>query len=459
METEVHKYEYTPLDGPNDIRVLELTPDAYDQESMIFNCNLRIINLEDRKHPPYYALSYTWKLPDIEEEQAPLRPSPVHVRCDGRILHIGENLFDCLYQLEHLPHDDDNDEPDVAFAWIDAICINQADLCERNSQVAMMQEIYSKAAGTLIWLGRQDKFSLQAVPLIKKLSEVAHLHLHDDVEITYDMMVSAGQLRDEEFFLSVGITPLTPLDWNSISSFFSRSWFHRLWTVQELVMGENDSKMILCGDTSLSLQDIAGFISLAMVKGWINALRLLEFGRSRNFNTAASLGIETSLSLGAIYKASRESDISGLLQQLFSYRDGESFLGAKFAWMLNVCRQKKATDERDRIFASSGMISQCRKPGSWHLLDPDYSKSTEEVFTNASNFILQSLGNLSWLSFVQDRTLRVHENLPSWVPDLAAMGRPTCLAMAGHHNVFRNRGGTNPLPGNNILYDLMTVMP
>jgi hypothetical protein len=455
MENEVHKYEYTPLDGPNDIRVLELTPDAYDQESMIFNCNLRNINLEDRKHPPYYALSYTWKLPDIEEEQAPFRPSPVHVRCDGRILNIGENLFDCLYQLEHLPDDDNNDEPDVVFVWIDAICINQADLGERNSQVAMMQEIYSKAAGTLIWLGRQDKFSLQAVPLIKQLSEVADLYLPEDEEITYDMMLSTGQLHDEEFFSSAGITPLTPLDWNSISSFFSRSWFHRLWTVQELVMGKNDSKLILCGDTSLSLEDISGFIQLAVVKGWVNALRLLEFSRSQNFNTGASLGIEISLGMGAIYEASRESNMSGMLQHLFSYRDGESFLGAKFAWMLNVCRQKKATDERDRIFASSGMISQYRKPGSWHLLGPDYSKSTEDVFTDASKFILQSLGNLSWLSFVQDRSLRVHENLPSWVPDLAAMGRPNCLAMTGNHNVFRNHGGTNPLLRNNILYNLI----
>lgn len=57
MEGVVPKYKYMPLDGPNDIRLLEI--DSYDQEAMIFDCNLRTTNLKYAKHPPYYALSYT----------------------------------------------------------------------------------------------------------------------------------------------------------------------------------------------------------------------------------------------------------------------------------------------------------------------------------------------------------------------------------------------------------------
>jgi hypothetical protein len=37
--------------------------------------------------------------------------------------------------------------------WVDAICISQQDIIERGCQVALMGEIYSQAAQTMIWLG------------------------------------------------------------------------------------------------------------------------------------------------------------------------------------------------------------------------------------------------------------------------------------------------------------------
>ncbi|KAF2830838.1 HET-domain-containing protein, partial [Ophiobolus disseminans] len=37
--------------------------------------------------------------------------------------------------------------------WIDAICINQSDLLERNHQVAQMRDVYTKAESVIAWLG------------------------------------------------------------------------------------------------------------------------------------------------------------------------------------------------------------------------------------------------------------------------------------------------------------------
>jgi hypothetical protein len=37
--------------------------------------------------------------------------------------------------------------------WIDGVCINQTDILERNRQVQLMGEIYSRASCVLIWLG------------------------------------------------------------------------------------------------------------------------------------------------------------------------------------------------------------------------------------------------------------------------------------------------------------------
>ncbi|PVH82258.1 HET-domain-containing protein, partial [Cadophora sp. DSE1049] len=40
-----------------------------------------------------------------------------------------------------------------AISWIDAICINQNDVDEKNHQIRLMGEIYSLAKKLLIWLG------------------------------------------------------------------------------------------------------------------------------------------------------------------------------------------------------------------------------------------------------------------------------------------------------------------
>jgi hypothetical protein len=38
--------------------------------------------------------------------------------------------------------------------WIDAICINQDKTLERNHQVTLMRDIYSKASRVVVWLGK-----------------------------------------------------------------------------------------------------------------------------------------------------------------------------------------------------------------------------------------------------------------------------------------------------------------
>jgi hypothetical protein len=70
----------------------------------------------------------------------------VPIECSGRKLNITTNLFDALKRLR-LPDAD-------RVLWVDAICINQFDLEEKNIQVPLMKDIYSKASVVLIWLGR-----------------------------------------------------------------------------------------------------------------------------------------------------------------------------------------------------------------------------------------------------------------------------------------------------------------
>jgi hypothetical protein len=40
--------------------------------------------------------------------------------------------------------------------WVDAVCINQKDIAERNHQVTQMQEIYLTARQAVVWLGNRN---------------------------------------------------------------------------------------------------------------------------------------------------------------------------------------------------------------------------------------------------------------------------------------------------------------
>ncbi|KAK0713942.1 heterokaryon incompatibility protein-domain-containing protein [Lasiosphaeria miniovina] len=53
--------------------------------------------------------------------------------------------------------------------WADAICINQSDLAEKSSQVALMSSIYSSAARVVGWLGEAAGESNYAIELIARI--------------------------------------------------------------------------------------------------------------------------------------------------------------------------------------------------------------------------------------------------------------------------------------------------
>jgi hypothetical protein len=69
-----------------------------------------------------------------------------------------------------------------------------------------------------------------------------------------------------------------------------------------------------------------------------------------------------------------------------------------------------ASDPRDKVFALLGIADDAVEPG----LHPDYSKSCETVFTEATEALLREQGP-NILSFCQ--WPKKLSNIPSWVPD------------------------------------------
>ncbi|KXX74381.1 Heterokaryon incompatibility protein 6, OR allele [Madurella mycetomatis] len=128
-------FSYKPL-PPKSIRVIKLRP-AHRAEDPL-RCTIAVVSLGRVATRPYEALSYVWGEP---ARQWPLE-------CDGKELLVTRNCRDALVHLRR--------RFTPRMLWIDAICINQGDTdeadTERNRQVAMMGEIYLNAARVLVWL-------------------------------------------------------------------------------------------------------------------------------------------------------------------------------------------------------------------------------------------------------------------------------------------------------------------
>ncbi|KAF8849427.1 HET-domain-containing protein, partial [Acephala macrosclerotiorum] len=127
---------HTPLKATTkQFRVATLFPGPLDSA---ISCSLRV----DRFNSPslqYEALSYEW---------GSSQDTTHSILLNDQSFLIRHNLWQALRALRS--------ETEERVLWVDAICINQEDVLERNHQVEMMGDIYRLANEVLIWLGDDE---------------------------------------------------------------------------------------------------------------------------------------------------------------------------------------------------------------------------------------------------------------------------------------------------------------
>lgn len=90
--------------------------------------------------PPYTAVSYTWGDGQPTEQ----------ITLNGQRFPVRVNLWSCLHYLgDAVKYEQDS----CTYLWVDAICIDQSNTGERNSQVRFMDQIYRNATVVPVWLG------------------------------------------------------------------------------------------------------------------------------------------------------------------------------------------------------------------------------------------------------------------------------------------------------------------
>lgn len=291
--------------------------------------------------PEFEALSYAWG--------DPAKTTPVFIN-DSRIM-VSHNLGVALQHLRH-SHSSRN-------LWIDALCINQEDLEERNHQVFLMNRIYATADHVLVWLGEDRNRSHIAMDRLKTLAEGDKLDVNE-----------SRPLR--EFIYPAVI---------------DREWWGRLWVVQEVVLAKSEPT-IICGSKSLP---------------WNSFMRGCE---------AVHMTMLMVENERISIKCGLQHWLQGLRQNFSSETYGTTRL--PLTALLTRTKPFRTSDSRDKIFGCLGLVGMADR----EALKPDYQKPTQLVYWEVSKYLLgnTSAPFFSCFSFSDPR-----KSLgPSWVPDFAA---------------------------------------
>jgi hypothetical protein len=127
------------------------------------------------------------------------------------------------------------------FLWVDAICIDQSSLLERDIQVPLMCEIYRNATSTVCFLGPENPSTRTLFNMLEKLAEEAK---------TIDAVTLNATDTLPAFVNHLPVFPVKTrlfdeyVGDSTIVDIAQRTWWHRAWTVQEIMLSSNAIMMI-----------------------------------------------------------------------------------------------------------------------------------------------------------------------------------------------------------------------
>lgn len=121
----------------------------------------------------YGALSYTWG------DVTPIRD----ILINGHKVSVRSNLEAALRALRNR-----SSIQAGLLIWIDALCINQEDINERNQEVKRMRTIYKTAREVIVWLGAEGDQSSKVMRLIRSLSRAVKEETPSTLQVLMKIM-------------------------------------------------------------------------------------------------------------------------------------------------------------------------------------------------------------------------------------------------------------------------------
>lgn len=303
--------------------------------------------------------------------------------------------------------------------WADAICINQADIQEKATQIPRMNSIYSSAVEVFAWLGTiQEDWpeELSSTPP-RNMSRPAFIREVFDQANSLESLEKTGDLDElihnksldrvtptgelEELIRNKTLDQYLPVSDDIFAEAFEQcilqgtELFFRTWITQELILARNPAVLVMGSNcTRLSLLNALYLYIRNSVKSktlWFSLRGFKNFDLYRNIQHW--------------YRARTH------LVDIDDYNDTRVF-ASDLNWVLkHLANQAYATLAQDFVYGVFGLV---RLPKDSLFGVPDYSLLPAAVFQRYCRLIFEQTGDLSLL----DTVTAFFKGLPSWVPDL-----------------------------------------
>ena len=310
--------------------------------------------------------------------------------CNGRTILVTENLYNFLSLFARDPANYPLPRP----WWIDALCIDQENVLERNDQVLRIRDLYSDAFSVVVWLGDADQYTIPALKLLNNLGSIAQEEDGREKLLRNDPLAPDYFHNGEAFGWTI-----EPSDWEALNELYARRWFSRVWIVQEISVAH--ATVFLCGNHSVDEDKLLLVANHIAKSSWVEYRR---FGVPVKMSAPVSGGTILVVAYAVV-----------ALNRMHFLSDGHESL---LQYAIHLCRGSNSTDPRDQIYALLGFHEGSKaETQSYKPIVPDYTKSVRQVYIEATQYLLYDSSNLLALSAVEDKAFRSLKTLPSWVPD------------------------------------------
>ncbi|KAK0383633.1 hypothetical protein NLU13_9544 [Sarocladium strictum] len=440
------KFSYEEKLDQHSIRLVKLP----DEDGPASDFTIKTFVLD--QVPTYIALSYTWgpaqaSSPASTPDLAGLSLSP---RTPGTPPHHDTiNLNSCTFNV--LPNLHTALQYVVyarpgQYIWVDSICINQADPDERAAQVSIMDTVYTAAAETVIWLGEENEHTSSALHTIRLMALGA-----EDKILDYARKQKLGDVfvaDDQELLVKNGLPPMTSDDWLHLGDLYSRTWFGRVWMIQEVALSRNPICMI--GGQMIPWDSI-GYAALLL--GASNALvGLYAVGRGIQ-NAPLVMGITQAINLQTMREWCRGE--ASPLHEAYATADFSAGITRStpetgLLKLLLGSNGFMSTVRRDRIYGLLGILNHlCRQQHNPPLTLPiDYTSPEDDVLSSLALRLLRETESLNILSLAGEasRSPSTSPDLPTWIPSFENVNAPILGPSAQHLEPFGLAGETQDDP-------------
>lgn len=340
--------------------------------------------------PPYIAISYFW------DSTSPRRGMFV----DKKSFGVSETVLEVLNQALASQMSRESH----ILLWIDQICINQNDQEEKLDQIYRMSEIYSKADRVFIWLGptaNESDFALENMG-----------RMRDEVASLNEATLARADVGDDV------VTTINKDHGHIYGHLIMRSWFRRMWTVQEALLARK--LVVMCGYREV---DFGLLVSLCR--------ELLRYGSNDLIRIAGVSDRDLDDAIVNIISLSTTRRPGASPSEVLEGLDIKTF-----GTMVTRTRTRHVTMAPDRVHALMGVAPRQVREYMARIQNVQPNISMWQLYAHFAKCILENDPAWYFLSFAPSRSRP--KELPSWVPNFdsrqpfaSEFTQASCLFSAG----------------------------